>query len=367
MDTELRQRVQRLSRAIHCFKTPGDPIRERLCSETPHMSPETMARGLDVSLQGWNASGLLALWEEESPHLTDAVIPRVVGVVLGGVLPPSHLQAMAYPLFLGARIIVKPPQADPLFTDLFRACYDDDITVVDRAGWQNRLDEMDAVIAVGDDASVRQLSSHIPLSTPFVAYGHRTAIALVDGDAVDAGISEGLARDVGVFDQLGCLSPQEVFVVGSSDEADTVAWTLADHLALLPPRRDLGPSLEGAIRSFREMAIMRGDVVHGPMDLSWGIVRSNGGPWTGTPGGRHVVVRHVLDHQAALVALDSLHGRLSAASYAGSGIDGPLRAGLIRHGASRIVPVGRLQCAPPNWPHDGQRPLAALCRWVGTQ
>jgi hypothetical protein len=331
------------------------------------MAADTMARGLDVSLQDWDASGLFALWELESPHLIDAVMPRVVGVVLGGVLPPSHLQALAYPLLLGARIIVKPPQADPLFTDLFRACYDDDITVVDRAGWQDRLAEMDAVIAVGDDDSVRELSSHIPLSTPFVAYGHRTAISLVDGDAVDADISEGIASDVGVFDQLGCLSPQEVFVMGGRDEADTLASMLADQLALLPPRHVLGPSIEGSIRSFREMAVMRGDVVHGPPDLSWGVVRSNGGLWTGTPGGRHVVVRHVPDRQVALAALGSLHGRLSAASYAGDSVDGPLRDGLIRHGASRIVPVGRLQCAPPTWPHDGQRPLAALCRWVGTQ
>ena len=317
MTIDNRDRIDRLASAIAAFRSPGDSHRKRLCDETPHMTPETMSRGLDLSLEGWDVEGLQALWAQESPHLRDAVFPQVVGVVLGGVLPPSHLQAMVYPLMLGARIVVKAPSADPLFPALFQDCYGDGVTVVDRVAWQDQVTRLDAVITVGDDDSVRDVAAQLPLSTPFVGYGHRTALVCVDGDAVNEELATALATDVGTFDQLGCLSPREVFVRGTLEQADALAAMLSESLSRLPPRFDLGPAIEGAIRTFRDMAVLGDDVLSGAADLSWGVIRSNGGTWTGTPGGRHVVVRQFSDSQAVVDALEPLQGTLSAVATAG--------------------------------------------------
>ncbi len=362
-----QDRIHRLAGAIARFRSPDDAMRQRLCAETEHMAPETMATGLDVSLAGWDETGLTALWSEAQPYLQSAVRPALAAVVLGGVLPPSHIQAIGYPFLLGAEVIVKHPSSDPLFPTLFAEALGEGVTVVGRLGLGGVLSRADAVVAVGDDESVRAIGSELAVATPFHAFGHRTAVTVVTGGPVARArpTADDIARDIAVFDQLGCLSPREVLVIGELADAGILAQNLADVLATLPPRASLGVAVEGALRALREQALVLGQTVHGPEDLQWGVTVASGGAWSGTPGGRHVVVR-VIDHLTSLPdVLAPLRGHLSAIAVAGGDLDPVTCSALVRMGASRIVRVGQLQSPPPTWPHDGRRPLAGLCRWYG--
>ena len=360
------QRIHRLAAAIARFKTPGDALRERLLDETPHMARDTMAAGLDLSLAGWDETGIAALWSEEQPHLSGAVRPSLVAVVLGGVLPPSHIQAIAYPFLLGAELIVKTPARDPLFCELFsQALGGERLTVVGRLGLGGVLGRADAVIAVGDDDSVRAIRAETGVATPFLAYGHRTAVSVVLSGAVARSLpaAEDIARDVATFDQLGCLSPREVVVLGSIDDARTLANNLHDVLGRGPRRESLGPAVEGALRGFVEEHRLRGHAVFGPPDLQHGVVVIDGGEWQGTPGGRHLIVRAARRFNQLSDILAPIRGQLSAVGLAGGDLDPVTLQSLVRLGASRVCPVGQLQSPAPTWPHDGQRPLASLCRW----
>ena len=113
------ERLHRLIDVLESIRSPNGPLHEQLCTQTTQMSETTMSHGLQVALRHWDRPGLERLCAEETPHLTGAIVPRVAGVVLGGVLPPSHIQAIAYPFLLGASVVVKAPASDALFPKLF--------------------------------------------------------------------------------------------------------------------------------------------------------------------------------------------------------------------------------------------------------
>jgi hypothetical protein len=361
------KRIYRLAEAIRCFLTPGDDYRERLCTGTSAMTSETMAAGLDASLSSWDETGIAALCSEEEAYMRGGVAPELVAVILGGVLPPSHIQAIAYPYLLGAEVIVKHSSADPLFPSLLANALGDGVTVMGRLGFGGVLSRADAIVAVGDDESILAIQKEVAVATPFLGFGHRSAIDLVCGSVIARSNETAVevARDIALFDQLGCLSPREVLVIGTPEDALVLAENIALHMADLPPRVALEVSIEAAIRGTREVARALGRTVLGPDDLQWGITVEEMGQWTGTPGGRQVIVRSLSKLGQIPETLATIQGHLSAVGVAGGDLDPATQRALIRLGASRIVPVGTLQTAPPTWPHDGRRPLASLCRWCG--
>ncbi len=358
-------RVHRLAQAISRLSDPGDKLHQRLCAETPHMAPETMSSGLVASLTPWDETGLSALVAEEQSYCSGGIPPQLCLVVLGGVLPPSHIQAIAYPYLLGAEIIVKHPSRDPLFPAIFSEALDDELLVVERLGFGGVWSRADAAVAVGDDESIHAISQRIAAATPMLRFGHRTAVCLVLGGGVarTQSTAQSIATSIGIFDQLGCLSPREVLVVGSEDDASALAEAVSQELAQYPLRRSLGLEVESSIRAFRESGLIGSYAIWGPDDLQWGVQVRVGGQHEGTPGGRQIIIR-AIEHLSALPeVIAPVAGRLSAVGVSGGPLDPATTRMLVRAGASRIVEPGQLQAPPPTWPHDGCRPLASLCRW----
>jgi hypothetical protein len=360
-----RARIHTLATAISRLVDPDDELHQRLCRETPHMSPETMSKGLITSLTPWDEIGLSALYAEEQAYCAGGVPPQLCLVVLGGVLPPSHIQAMAYPYLLGSELIVKYPSRDPLFASIFAEALGDDLLIVERLGFGGVWSRADAAVAVGDDESINAISRHIAAATPMLRFGHRTAIGIVMGAAVarSRSTAHDIALSIGTFDQLGCLSPREILVVGGEADAAALGEGIGQELATLPLRCSLGLEVESSLRSFRETGLAGDLPIFGPDDLQWGVQVRVGGTYEGTPGGRHVIVRAVESLSVLPEVLTPIAGRISAVGLAGGPLDPATSMMLVRYGASRIVDVGQLQSPPPTWPHDGCRPLASLCRW----
>ena len=106
----------------------------------------------------------------------------------------------------------------------------------------------DLVVASGDDGSIADLAGRT--RARFIGHGHRISFAVVTQAQVHADdTAAGLARDVAIWDQRGCLSPQLCFVEGGfadarirhSDQrppvptgrgAPSAAMTLGDRLAV---------------------------------------------------------------------------------------------------------------------------------------
>ena len=352
-------RLQRLAYAISEFADPTTQEHQTFCRHSLHMTSAVMSEGLQVSLGPWNAAGLIALKDAEEAYTRGGIRPHSVMVVLGGVLPPSHIQAISYPYLLGARVYVKPPSADRTFAERFVRILDDDVSVVDGLD-DEHVSASDALVVVGSDESVRAVESRFPVGTPTLGFGHKTSAAIVTPDADVAA----LARDATLFDQQGCMSPREILVIGTPDDAVRLAEGLAVHFSQRVVRFRLSVAVEAALRTQREEALMRGRTVLGPDDLGWTIIVEEGGKWRGTPGGCSVVVRAMPDPNSAVLALTFPAAQITAVAVSGVTLSKDLRLLLARSGVSRLVHPGELQMVPPTWPHDGRRPLASLCRWM---
>ena len=78
-------------------------------------------------------------------------------------------------------------------------------------------------MAQGSDETLRALRTLCPAGTPFVGYGHRVSFGVVCKGSTNA--AAGFAKDVLLYDQGGCLSPQTIFVEGGWQKAQRLCRT----------------------------------------------------------------------------------------------------------------------------------------------
>jgi len=186
--------------------------------------------------------------------------------------------------------------------------------------------------------------------------------ALAPG-AIDA-VSDGLARDITLFEQRGCLSPHHVFIASATEGetrhfAGRIARSL-DQLAqkLLPPRTiDVGAA--AAIRSTREAARWR-KLAGAAVDLwesnefSWSVIYDSTCAFRISPLYRTVFVAPVLDFADFTARLEPVSGHLEGFAIVDrAGRFEDERAWLRDAGVSYFAEPGMMQSPPLEWPHGG--------------
>jgi hypothetical protein len=78
------------------------------------------------------------------------------------------------------------------------------------------LDDCDAVLGFGADASMANLETHIAPHIPRSLHGHKGSLAIVNAE--DSGAcAKGLIQDSILYDGRGCMSPIAVFCLGDAD------------------------------------------------------------------------------------------------------------------------------------------------------
>ena len=179
------------------------------------------------------------------------------------------------------------------------------------------------------------------------------------GDGVDpVGTARGLARDIALFDQRGCLSVQAVYTEGDPEElATALAWALALERARLP-HGPIAPATAAAVQQLRAAAeLRRGSRTGQHLGLAVGTVLVESETFfRPVPGLRTVRVHGVRDLRDALPALEPWRGRLQGAVLAGPTAD-ELAATLPLLSFSRLAPPGELQSADASWANGGIDPL----------
>ncbi len=212
----------------------------------------------------------------------------------------------------------------------------------------------DRVVAFGADESIAALG----VDADIIAFGSRASGALVAPDRDQSATADAIARDIGLFEQRGCLSPHHVFVDGSlggpaRDFAAELAASLDRFALRFPPPTDLSLREAAAIRSARENARWRR--LGGGYDVAM---------WEGEGLGRTVIYDGAADfhsspgYRTAYVSpfrnLDDLRGRLEPAAgrleaFAIADSSGRLadaRAQLETIGVSYLAAPGEMQSPP---------------------
>ncbi|MDA8017512.1 MAG: hypothetical protein MPN21_08700 [Thermoanaerobaculia bacterium] len=349
-------------------------------AEAARLSPEGLEAGLCVVVRGVRTEAARNLLLNTPPP-NERLRPAFV--VLASNLPGLALQCLLPALAARRPVFLKTPSAEPDFTPWFlrrlEAVAPEIRDAVATATWRGGvrgiedpiLARVGRVIAYGGDGAIADLGGRATGS--FTGQGHRISLGIVPSTSgIElATTARGLARDVALFDQQGCLSIHSVLVTDSSapDHIEGLASDLADALAeqLIALAKDLPPGPArvdqlAAVRAAREEAVMAG---HRAIDLPLRLgtvllerIDEDQEPRRlESPGLRTVRIVPVRSRTAVWKLLRSWRGRLQGIALGHR--DGAFETGLRELGVTRIASPGQLQDVDAAvWHNGGDSPLA---------
>ena len=350
------------------FRDPGSPERralDPLLAPLAGLSPAALAAGLETLLAGVGGAPAAALLARARP----LAAPGPALVVLAGNLPGLGLQALWPALALRRPVLLKSASREPLLLPAFVAALVGRLPAlapgVAAATWPGGDTELEApllaavdrVLAYGDEPALADLARRAPGKV--IGQGPKASVALVGAGEDPARIAPGLARDVALFDQQGCLSLHAVYTSG---DAAALAVALAAALEAMARIWPPGPAplpLAAAVRQAREEAALCGLPLF-ELPLAEGtVIVEPAAEFRPSPGLRTVRVHPVANLATAVAALAPWRGRLQGAALAGAEAWAQ-EAALRALGLSHLAPPGELQQVDVGWANGGIDPLAAL-------
>jgi hypothetical protein len=396
--------VQVLDAAVARLLDPADPRRRELDDLLPLVTgfdAELVQLGLSTYLQGFRGPQLRRFVAQDfaNPKVLDGFQPAVKGGsvralgpgllahIWAGNVPGLPLWSLACGLLVKAGNIGKLPSAEPVFASVFARLLAElhppwagCLAVVWWKGGDAGMDatlfrEAETVLAYGGNAALRELRERVPVTTRFLAYGHKLGVALVGRAALDrqrGGASARLAaRDLARHEQQGCYSPHVIYVErGGEVSPRAFARYLAAELANLQhrhPSRELALEDATAVASWRQAAEWNDSLeLLGEEGCGWAVVYADAPhPVRPTPGQRCIVVSAVnaLEDVLPLLAPHAPVLQTVAVATTPEALY-PLAELLGRAGVTRIAPLGAMAQPEPGWHHDGRFSLADLVRMV---
>ena len=334
-----------------------------------------------------------------------AIGPGLSVHVLAGNLPGAGMDGVVFSLLVKSAVLVKAASAEPVLPDLFArsvAAVDPELgACLHVAHWPGGRADLekaafgradlekaafgraDLVVVSGSDASLASIRGQLGANTRFMGYGHKLSFGLVTkAGLADRGAlahwSRAAAYDVAVYDQLGCLSPQLVYVEEDGPVSPReFAAALADGLAewqITLPRGAVPTEAVSIIRRVRDRAEWQSlagkDVVlHvSPGGTDWTVIYEADPTFAPSPLYRTVRVKPLRGpaHLAELLTdwCPYLEAVGMAADPSESARLGELLAGL---GVSRVCPLGEMQRPPLNWRRGGRPRIGDFVCWTGSE
>ncbi|MGB6001225.1 MAG: acyl-CoA reductase, partial [Thermoanaerobaculia bacterium] len=279
------------------------------------------------------------------------------------------VQPLLPALALRRPVLLKSPSSEPLFAPAFVAALAVRLPALAPAlaaiTWPGGDAALEApllaaagrVVAYGEQESLDDLEQRAPGKV--VAYGPKTSLAVVGAAVEPQSVAAGLARDVALFDQRGCLSIQAVYTLG---DPTALAEALAAELVAVAeewPSGPLDPVSVAAVQQIRSEAQMRG-LIKPELAIDVGtVVVEPQLDFRPSPGVRTVRV-HPLDRTDRLPEiLAPWAGQLQGAALAGDDA-WALQKNLEALGISRCAEPGQLQTPDALWHNGGVHPLITL-------
>lgn len=333
------------------------------------LSRPGLEAALEAVLGGVRREPAAALLAAARPRPASGSSAGPVLVVLASNLPGLAVQPLLPALALRRPMLLKSPSAEPLFAPAFLAALArreprlaPGLAAVTWPGGEQELEEpvlagVETVVAYGEQEALDDLERRAP--GKLVGYGPKTSLAVV-GEGVDPrDAAEGIARDVALFDQRGCLSVAAVYTAGDAEAlADELGRALADLARRWPP----GPAprpVQAAVQHVRLEAEMRA-LLRSGLPLAAGTVVLDPDPsFRPSPGLRTVRVHPLGDLTRLPDLLKPWRGRLQGAALAGEDA-WRLARRLATLGISRLAAPGELQSPDASWHNGGIHPLVAL-------
>ncbi len=325
----------------------------RTVARDPELPP-LMARATGLSLEGVH----VALARCLETHPSDAELERLiegaspaprVHVILSANVFTAPLRALAVACAASSEVSVKPSRRDPVFTRaLVREAPDLRIAIDEGTDLSSIVEG--EVHVYGKDETVAAVRCVVPREVRVRAHGAGLGVAFVTRGAALDDAARGLADDVAVFDQRGCLSPRVVLVEGDASRGALLVRALGARLTELGrsmPRGSLDPSERSAGVLYAEAMAFAGQVWRGD---DWTIGLSPAGTSLLVPPvGRHVHVATVGGVGEASRLLDAVERWVVAVGADDLSVAGRLVRDVHR---VRLSLLGEMQRPPLDGPVD---------------
>jgi acyl-CoA reductase LuxC len=222
------------------------------------------------------------------------------------------------------------------------------------------FESVDVIEAFGHDDTLESIASRLPAGRRLVRHGHKVSFAVVRSPLgpVEAA---GIARDVAMFDQQGCLSVQTVFVLGGAGDARGAAHELAGACAHVENELPAGArsmAQAAAVQRVRAQYEFRpgADIWASPASTAWTVVLAAPNPLPPTVGVRTVFVCPVQD-AAELGRILRPKRHVIQAIGLGPGVTlDELELGF----TPWTCRAGQMQRPPMDWLQDGEHLLRQL-------
>jgi len=309
-----------------------------------------------------------------------SAVARRVAILPAGNIPGVALIPAMSALMAGADVVIKTSHEEPWLLNAWRsrlARFDGSVAarvtieswVGDEPESLDRIDDCDRVIVLGSNETLEQLAPR--LGQRLIGLGTGASLAVVGGEADLAVVARGVARDVAIWDQAGCLSPQELVIVGRRDKALAVAEALAaclERIESMLPAGELplaGAALRRGFMAELEARRVAGETVATwrPSDDSnrWLVWLDDDPTFAMAQVRRHVAVRYVPSIEGLVAgALPPRAHRQAVGLDPGDPMCPELADALQAAGVPVILPLGSMQSPPVDWPNKGRDLLAEL-------
>jgi len=377
------ERIAALDRVAASWLAPDSAWRRRALAELPISTGHPPAT-IDIALANlWSAlraPHLGAVYERERVEDTTHALPGLALHVLAGNVPGVGVFGVFAALLAGVPSLVKPAAREPFLPGIIVESINTVAPELRRAvavtPWRGgtadldsvAVDEADLVLAYGRDETLDRLALRQPRR--FVRYGERLSVALVGRSARTPATAAALARQVALFDQQGCLSPQ-VACVEETSPADTehFAALVAAELAELEQRLPRAtPTLAESATTWRFLERQRwraqegaSVAVHGGHAGAGSVVCVREETWPMSPTFRHLILLPVPSLRDAAAPLRRVAGAVEAVGYAGPAAElGEAAEVAAAVGAHRLCPLERLQAPPFAWRQSGHARLGSI-------
>jgi acyl-CoA reductase LuxC len=331
------------------------------------LSREGLKAGLEAVLGGVRREPAAALLARARPAQEGA---GPVLAILASNLPGLAVQPLLPALLVRRPVLLKSPSSEPLFAPAFLAALvrrEPRLAgAVAAATWPGGAVEIEepvlagvgTILAYGESQALEDLERRAPGKV--IGYGPQTSLAAIGAEVDLREAAEGLARDVALFDQRGCLSVAAVYTAG---DAPALAERLSEGLQDLGRRWPPGPPARtalAAVRHLRLEAEMRGLWQSSSLGLREGTVVVDPDPrFRPSPGLRTVRIHPLEDLSLLPPILEPWRGRLQGAALAGEDAR-KLESRLRELGISRCAPPGELQSPDATWQNGGIDLMARL-------
>ncbi|MDA0838612.1 MAG: hypothetical protein O2857_12595 [Planctomycetota bacterium] len=330
------------------------------------------------------------LLDRPLPHPTTGKLSRAVGpglithILAGSIITPG-LWSICRALLLKSASIVKCASHDRVFpvrfaeslrhesSELGECIHVDYWPREDSESTQAAILAADAVIAYGDDSSVQRLREMTTFPRRFVGHGHRVSLGIIGEAAFNEETATAIARDVAFHDQQGCLSPQVIYLIGTSESCCQFGASIAKAFSVMEiqwPRCKLKPSEAAAIQRMRgthELLIAMNTGARmwkSEKSTAWTLLYDENPQFEFSCLNRTLRLKRMESPAQLAAALGDVGGLLQGAAIAPIEMKSQLIDLLAYRGVSRICSPGNLQNPVLNWRGDGDSQLLPLVRWV---